>query len=77
MNFFNIKNAGLISGLLGAMLATSAWAQPCPDKNVNYWQAFNPVANLIYQRVTNKLCSNANAPRLKPSCNTRRVRVAH
>ena len=42
MNFFNIKNAGLISGLLGALLATSAWAQPCPDKNVNYWQAFTP-----------------------------------
>jgi tripartite-type tricarboxylate transporter receptor subunit TctC len=42
MKFLNMKTAGLISGLIGTLLATSVWAQHCPEKNVNYWQAFTP-----------------------------------
>ncbi len=34
-------NKTLISAL-GLVLAVNAWAQPCPDKNLMYWQAFPP-----------------------------------
>ena len=27
---------------LSALLTAAAFAQPCPDKNVQYWQAFPP-----------------------------------
>lgn len=34
-------NKTLVS-VLGLVLAVNAWAQPCPDKNLMYWQAFPP-----------------------------------
>ena len=42
MKIFEIKKTNFIFSVMGALLATSVWAQPCPDKNVNYWQAFTP-----------------------------------
>ena len=42
MKIFEIKKTNFICSVMGALLATSVWAQPCPDKNVNYWQAFTP-----------------------------------
>ena len=32
----------LVTAALLALLALAAWAQPCPDKNLMYWQAFPP-----------------------------------
>jgi tripartite-type tricarboxylate transporter receptor subunit TctC len=41
MKFQNVCR--LATSLFAAsVLSTSAWAQPCPDKNVQYWQAFPP-----------------------------------
>ena len=45
-----------------AMLAPAAMAQPCPDKSVNYWQAFPPggesdIAARHQQLVLKKKCS--------------------
>ncbi len=34
-------NKTLIS-IVSLLLTTTAWAQPCPDKNLMYWQAFPP-----------------------------------
>ena len=28
--------------LVTALFSAATWAQPCPDKNVQYWQAFPP-----------------------------------
>ena len=32
----------LALALVVSLAATAAQAQPCPDKNLNYWQAFPP-----------------------------------
>ena len=45
-----------------ALLAPAAMAQPCPDKNVNYWQAFPPggesdIAARHQQLVLKKKCA--------------------
>lgn len=37
-----MKTVWFIATVIGALLTNNALAQPCPDKNVNYWQAFTP-----------------------------------
>ena len=55
-----------IAGLALAVLAQVASAQGCPDKNVNYWQAFPPggesdLSARHQQMVLRKKCPNVDA----------------
>ena len=55
----------LLAALCAAVLAPSAWAQACPDKNVVYWQAFPPggesdLSARHQQVVLKKKCPNVD-----------------
>jgi tripartite-type tricarboxylate transporter receptor subunit TctC len=42
MSLMHKAGLWLATGLLAAPMSTAVWAQPCPDKNLMYWQAFPP-----------------------------------
>jgi tripartite-type tricarboxylate transporter receptor subunit TctC len=57
--------SGLVAAVIamGSLLASSAWAQTCPEKNVLYWQAFPPggesdIAARHQQTVLKRRCPN-------------------
>ena len=58
-----------------SVCATAALAQPCLEKNLQYWQAFPPGVSRIYRPATSKRCCAKNVLRLKPLFSTRPVPV--
>ena len=42
MKTFTSGACSLVTLIAAALISTPAAAQPCPDKNLNYWQAFPP-----------------------------------
>ena len=53
------------------------FAQYCPDKNLQYWQAFPPGGESDLSARHQQLLIKRNAPILRQSSNTRPVPVEH
>ena len=45
-----------VPALLALCLASAVAAQPCPEKNVMYWQAFSPGGESDLSARTSKWC---------------------
>ena len=58
-----------------SVLATPAWAQPCLEKNLQYWQAFPPGGESDLSARHQQAVLRKSAALSKPLFSTRPVRV--
>lgn len=70
---FNFSLRALLAA--SDMFAVAAFAQSCPDKNVQYWQAFPPGGESDLSALHQQIVLKKNALRLIPWCSTRPVQV--